>query len=41
MDLAKFCNAILSGEITPYFRSLDTLTEEEEKEFNKVIGYNG
>jgi len=41
VDLEKFCNAILSGDIIPYFRSLDTMTEEEEKEFNKVIGYKG
>jgi hypothetical protein len=41
VDLEKFCNAILSGEIKPYFRSLDTMTEEEEEEFNEVIGYKG
>ena len=41
VDFEKFCDAILAGKIVPYLRSLDTMTEAEEKQFNKVIGYKG
>lgn len=41
VNFEEFCAAILAGKIIPYLRSLDTMTEAEEKQFNKVIGYKG
>jgi hypothetical protein len=41
VNFEEFCEAILAGKVIPYLRSLDTMTEAEEKQFNKVIGYKG
>lgn len=41
VNFEEFCAAILAGKVIPYLRSLDTMTETEEKQFNKVIGYKG
>jgi hypothetical protein len=35
VNFEEFCEAILAGKVIPYLRSLDTMTEAEEKQFNK------
>ena len=39
------CSIIISGcyygDVKPYLRPMSSMTEEEEKEFNEIIGYKG